>query len=170
MRRRLYFLVPDMTSAKVVHNELLLAKVEEGHMHVMARDDIDLEDLPEAGLLQRTDLVHGIQMGILLGALTGMLLSSLALMMGLIVPGMEVWSVGSLTAGGAFLGGFGSSLIAINVNNTRLQKFRGDIEEGKILFMVDVPADRVDEIDRLVKGHHPEADARGIEPTIPAFP
>jgi hypothetical protein len=166
----LYFLLPDVQSAKVVHNDLLLAKVEERHMHVLAKDDIDLQDLPEAGLTQRSDVVHGLQMGVVLGALTGMLLSSLALMLGLIVPGLEVWSVGSLTAGGAFIGAFGSSMIAVNVSNTRLQKFQPEIDRGSILFMVDVPADRVDEINGLVKGHHPEADARGTEPTIPAFP
>ena len=36
--------------------------------------------------------------------------------------------------------------------------------------MVDVPTDRVDEIEELVKKHHPEAEIEGTEPTIPAFP
>lgn len=170
MRRRLYFLVPDIRSAKVVHNELLLAKIEERHMHVIARDGIPLDDLPEADLRQKSDLVHGLQTGLVLGGLTGMFLSTLALLMNLIVPGLEVWSVGSLVFGGAFFGAFASSLIAVNVNNSRLKSFRAEIEQGRILFMVDVPITRLKEISSLIQGHHPEADMRGIDPQIPAFP
>jgi hypothetical protein len=33
-----------------------------------------------------------------------------------------------------------------------------------------VPKDRVEEIEALVKSHHPEADVEGADPTIPAFP
>jgi hypothetical protein len=36
--------------------------------------------------------------------------------------------------------------------------------------LVDVPKLRVEEIEDLVKRHHPEADVKGAEPTIPAFP
>ena len=170
MRRRLYFLLPDVGSAKIVHTDLLLSKVEERYMHVIAREGTDLEDLPEADLRQKSDLLHGLQLGIVLGGLTGMILSSVAIMMEMIVPGIEVWSVLSLTLGGAFLGAFAATLIAVNVKNTRLAQFRHDIERGQILFMVDVPYNKVHAIIDLVKGHHPEAEMRGVDPQIPAFP
>ncbi len=170
MRRRLYFLLPDVRSSKIVHNELLLAKIEERHMHVLAKDEISLDDLPEADLRQKTDLVHGLQSGMVLGGFTGMLLSTVALLANMVVPGLEVWSVGSLVFGGAFLGAFASSMIAINMTNTRLKKFMPEIESGRILFMVDVPIHRLKEITTLIEGHHPEADMRGIDPQIPAFP
>lgn len=170
MRRRLYFLVPDLRSAKVVHNELLLAKVEERHMHFIAKEGVALDDLPEADLRQKTDLVHGMQTGFVLGGFTGMFLSTLALMMNLIVPGLEVWSVGSLVFGGAFFGAFAASMIGINVSNTRLKQFQPDIAQGRILVMVDVPIHRLKEITSLIERHHPEADVRGIDPQIPAFP
>jgi len=67
MRRRLYFLLPSVQSAKVVHNELLLAKIDERHQHVIAREGIDLEDLPEAGIRQKSDIVHGLQLGVVIG-------------------------------------------------------------------------------------------------------
>lgn len=170
MRRRLYFLLPDTNSAKVVHNELLLAKVEERHMHVLAREGTDLSELPEAGIRQKSDLVHGFQLGMILGGLTGMILSSIAVLMEMIVPGIEVWSVISLTLGGAFLGAFAATMIAVNIGNTRLAQFRHDIADGKVLFMVDVPFGKVDETIEMVRGHHPEADMRGVDPQIPAFP
>jgi hypothetical protein len=36
--------------------------------------------------------------------------------------------------------------------------------------LVDVPKDRVDSIQALIKKHHADADFEGTEPTIPAFP
>ena len=170
MRRRLYFLLPDICSSKIVHNELLLARIEERHMHVLAKEGVNLDDLPEADLRQKTDLVHGLQIGLVLGGFTGMLLSTVALLTNMIVPGLEVWSVGSLVFGGAFLGAFASSMIAINVANTRLKRFMPEIEAGRILYMIDVPIHRLKEITALIEGHHPEADMRGIDPQIPAFP
>jgi len=170
MRRRLYFLLPDTRSARIVHNDLLLSKIEERHMHVIAKEGTDLDNLPEAGLRQKSDLMHGLQLGLVLGGLTGMLLSTVAVTMEMIVPGIEVWSVISLTLGGAFLGAFAATMIAVNIGNTRLAQFKRDIEAGRILFMVDVPFSKIQETIDLVQGHHPEADVRGVDPQIPAFP
>lgn len=170
MRRRLYFVLPDVGSAQAIHRELLLAKIEERHMHVMARPDIDLTDLPEASLVQRSDLVHGAQLGAIIGAFAGVLLGSLAVSLGYIVSGLEVWSVGSVTVGGALIGLFASTMVAVNIPNTRLKAFFNQIEQGRLLMMVDVPVEQVEEISAMVKQHHPEAEVRDVEPTIPAFP
>jgi len=36
--------------------------------------------------------------------------------------------------------------------------------------MVDLPRARVEEIETLVKGLHPDADIEGTDPTVPVFP
>lgn len=61
-------------------------------------------------------------------------------------------------------------MIGIGIPSTRLKRFESAIEKGELLMMVDVGKDRVDEIEELVKSHHPEADIEGTDPTIPAFP
>ena len=48
--RRLYFLVPNVESAKKINDELLLARVEERHIHIIAKEGTPMEDLPEASL------------------------------------------------------------------------------------------------------------------------
>ncbi len=48
--RGIHFLVPDTAAAKAIIDELLLARVEERHIHVVAREGTPLEDLPEAEL------------------------------------------------------------------------------------------------------------------------
>ena len=54
--------------------------------------------------------------------------------------------------------------------STRLQKFEDAIKAGEFLVLVDIKRDRVDEIEELVKKHHPEADIEGTEPDMPMFP
>jgi hypothetical protein len=61
-------------------------------------------------------------------------------------------------------------MVAVNVPNTRLKPYRKAIDNGQILFCIDVPATQVDAVSELVGRHYPEAGMHEIEPTIPAFP
>jgi hypothetical protein len=71
---------------------------------------------------------------------------------------------------GAGIGSLMSTMIGVDVPNSRIDKFQEAIKQGQILMMVDVPKNRVEEIDKLVKKLHPEAEVEGTEPTIPVFP
>lgn len=170
MIRRMYFMIPNVSLARIIHNELLLSRVAESRMHVIAREDIDLNDLPEANLLQKSDLIHSIQTGIPIGGLTGVILGALAVSLGMVSPGYEGVTIMLTVFAGLFLGVFASTLIAVNVPNTRHRRFEGELSSGKILFIVDVPVEKVADITEMVTKHHPEADMRGLEPNIPAFP
>lgn len=170
MRRRLYFLFPNVAVVRKVVDELLLARIDESHMHVLAKDGTDMKGLPEANVFQKSDLVHGMEMGLAIGGATGFVAALIAMFFteGGLPLGMG--GVFTMTLGGAFMGVWVSGMIAGDVPNTQLKAFEAAIRSGDILMMVDAPKQRVDEITQLVKGHHPEADVRGIEPTIPAFP
>ncbi len=170
MRRRLYFLLPDLESARRTANDLLLARVEFRHMHFLARRGTDLGDLHEANPLQKTDLVHGAEVGLVLGGVCGLLL-------GLFIvfsppPGvtLQLIIVLATALGGAVLGAWVASLVGASVPNSRIKRFQADIERGAILLMVDVPPARIEEIRELVHRRHPEASGGAIEPTQPAFP
>lgn len=170
MNRRLYFLMPDNSSARKVHNELLLARVPETSMHVIARADIDTSDLPESNLLQRTDIVHATGMGGAVGGLLGALFSSFMVLMSWAAPGLEGLTILSSSLAGIFIGAVSASMIGINVPNTHHRPFMNEIEKGQILYIVDIPVERVEEIEKLISSHYPEAVMKGIDPTIPAFP
>lgn len=170
MKRRLYFLLPTVNHAKTIHNELLLARIEERNMHVLARDDISLTGLPEASLLEKSDLIHGLQLGFIVGGFTGIALAMTVYLTAMIVPGWETISMTGIIVGCAFIGSWTSSMVAVNVQNTRLKAFMKDVNSGKILYMVDVAVHRIDEISELVHSKHPEVSVRGVEHTIPAFP
>ena len=55
MRRRLYFILPDVDSARRTADDLLLARVEDRHMRFLARRGTELDPLHEAGYLDKTD-------------------------------------------------------------------------------------------------------------------
>src|SRR6185503_1822876 len=73
MRRRLYFVLPDVESAKHTADDLLLARVEDRHMRFLSKRGTVLEPLHEAGYLDKTDAVHGAVVGLTLGGLLGAL-------------------------------------------------------------------------------------------------
>ncbi|MFA7388203.1 MAG: hypothetical protein WCZ87_11160 [Thiohalobacteraceae bacterium] len=170
MKRRLYFLLPGVTCARQILDELLLARVEERHIHMLARDGTPMEGLPSANLLQRSDFLHGIKRGLAVGGATGVL-AGLVIMLG---P-FEGLNIGGgtiliLALAGAVIGAWASSMIGTSVPNSQLDKFAPAIEQGKVLLMVDVPVGQVERISDMIHRRHPEVNDHGIEPTIPAFP
>ena len=170
MRRRLYWLLPDVESARRTADDLLLARIEDRHMHFLARRGTDLRTLHEASVLQRTDVRHAAGRGLFLGALIGALAAWL--MTEYPIAGLEFRQGGVLIVifFGALFGVFASTLVGTAVPNSKLKRFSDEIEKGKILLMVDVPLSRVEEIQERVQRGHPEAAWHGIEATVPAFP
>lgn len=168
MRKRLYFVVPNINSAKAIVNELLLSRIDDHHIHVMAKEGTDLGDLPEATLFQKSDIIHGIETGMVIGGLTGLVGSVVAIMalqlgsmMGLIVLGCTLF--------GAGFGIWTSGMIGSSTPNTRLKDFQEAIEQGKLLIMADVPVAQVQNITHKVESHK-QTELGGTEPSMPAFP
>jgi uncharacterized membrane protein len=170
MMRRIYFLVPTVASARAIVDELLLARIDERHLHVVAKEDTPLEDLPEAGVAQTSDLVPALQRGVASGGLAGLLAGVLAVTFppaGLVLGGGALLG---MTVFGAGFGAWMSSMVGIGLPSSRIEKFETAIGRGELLLMIDVPRDRVAEIEELVKRHHPESELEGLEPNIPLFP
>jgi hypothetical protein len=168
--RRIYFLLPDVDVARKVVDELLLARIDIQHIHVIAKEDTAMADLPEASLAQKSDLVPALERGIAVGGATGLVAGLVAVSFppaGLVLGGGAVLAV---ALAGTGFGAIMSTMIGVSAPNTRHKQFQDAIKEGEILMLVDVPKDRVDEIEDMVKQHHPEVNIEGTEPTIPVFP
>ena len=170
MKRRLYVVLPDMASAIQTANDLLLARIEDRHMHFLGKSGMSFGTLHEASVLQKSDVRHALFLGAGLGALGGMLLG---VYLRLTPIGDFTFGAGAFmlaTLGGMAFGAWTSTMIGLSIPSSDLKPFESDIEAGKILLMVDVPVARVEEIEQMLARRHPEAVDRGIEPSIPAFP
>ena len=163
--KRIYFLVPDIDTSHKIVEELRADGIEDRHIHVLAKRDTPLEDLPEAGLTIKTDFLPALERGAALGGTTGLLAGLVALRFaGFAFAGGPVLGV---IMAGATIGSLMGGLSGMNSGNTRLQKFEDAIEKGELLVLLDVPKDRIDAISKLITKHHPEVEFEGIEPSLP---
>jgi len=167
MQRRLYFVVSKLSDAKSVFNQLLLARISDKQFHVLARDDVDIGDLPAATTLQRFDVIHSIITGLGIGAVIG-------IFVGIIGHGVLSAPIGgamlATTLLGAVLGAWSSSMIGMMVPNRQLKEFYPAVERGQMLILVDVPLAKVRDIERLITQTVPDARFAGVEPTLPSVP
>ena len=170
MRRRLYWVLPDVESAKRAADDLLLARVDDRHMHFMAGRGVDLGKLHEASVLQKSDVRHAAIVGTLAGGLIGALAGWLLTVFPIERLEFGVGGVMLMTLFGAGFGFFASTMVGAGVPNSHLRQFDKDLDDGRILLMVDVPLHRVDEIQLYLVERHPEAAWRGVDPAVPAFP
>jgi hypothetical protein len=167
--RRIYFLAPNIEISKKIVDELLLARIEERHIHVLAKRGTPMEDLPEASYLQKSDFIPALEQGLALGGLTGIVAGLVAVAL----PGGPVLAGGAILAtslAGAGVGALMSSMAGSSIGSRRIKQFEAAIEKGEFLFMVDVPQDRLDATQALIKKHQPDVECGGTEPEIPAFP
>ena len=156
--QRLYFLLPDVKTARVVIEELRAGGIPEARIHAVASSRIPLEGLPTASVLQTSELRHGLERGLGVGGVAGLLGGLLAVTFppaGITLGGAAVL-IATLMGAGA--GAAVSALVAKDVPNLELQSYNDAIARGQILLMVDVPkAELTVWMDRIQQ-HHPEAD------------
>jgi hypothetical protein len=163
--QRIYFVVPDLETSRTIVTELEQAEIAEKHIHIVAAENVSLEDLPEASLLQKSDFLAALERGIPLGAVTGLL----AGLVTIIVPGGVAMGGGALLASmaaGAGVGSWLGSMVALDIPNSRHRDFQQAVERGEFLMLIDIPKERVAEIEKLVLAHHPNADLEKVEARI----
>jgi hypothetical protein len=159
--RRIYFLVPDLATTRAIVEEARAAGVEERHLHIIGPQDVPLEDLPEASLLQKSDFLAAIERAVPLGAATGLL----AGLVTIAIPGGVALGGGALLAcmaAGAGVGTLMGSMVAVDIPNSRHRKYQDAVDAGSFLMLIDVPRDRVAEIEELVLTHHPDAELERV--------
>ncbi|OGB39661.1 MAG: DUF1269 domain-containing protein [Burkholderiales bacterium RIFCSPLOWO2_12_67_14] len=171
MSKRIYWLLPDVASARRTMDDMLLARIDERHMHFVGREDINLSGLHVANVLQPSYVVRAAQWGALIGAVLG---SAAGLVVAWYLPAAGEPPQGGLVVVlamvGAIFGTWASSMIGVSIPSQRLRRFERAIQQGQILLMLDVPPGRVEAIESRLQALHPEARLEGIEPNIPAFP
>src|SRR5262245_17915002 len=136
MRRRIYWLLPDLASASRTMNDLLLARIEESHIHFAARDGTDMTGLHPANLLQTSDVVRAAQLGLVVGGAVGAIGGVAAVLFFSVSGEAPHWGLAAITAiVGAPIGAWSASMIGVSVPSKRLARFEGALETGQLLLM-----------------------------------
>ncbi|MCG6863020.1 MAG: DUF1269 domain-containing protein [Chromatiaceae bacterium] len=164
--KRVYVLLPTEASCRRVVEELEAVGIPPSHLHALAGLAHELKDIPPASVWQRTELAHGIEWGIGLGGVAGLLGGLLVVAFppaGIVVGG------GALLAGTAAGAGFGAlvtALLGIQEHNHKLDGFQRAFAAGQILLMADVPRQRVGEVKATILKHHPEAEIGTVRKSL----
>ena len=166
MTRRLYFLFPKVEQAQRVVEELNQAGIAKAHIHAMARADIDISSLPAATSQQKSDKVWFIERLLWNGNLAVFGLALMGLLLSL-YGGFSVWSVLAIAV--MLVTFIAGERFAVKVPHAHLGEVKGALAHGEILLMVDIPKQRVSEVNELVLRRHPEAGPGGIGWTIEAL-
>ncbi|HTF16415.1 MAG TPA: hypothetical protein VK658_00010 [Chryseolinea sp.] len=165
MMRRLYFVLPNVESAKATLKEMLNLHIARGKIQFLGkRGELPVE-LPEASVFQTTDITRAAKTGILTGGFIGLVCGALAV---LLSPGGLVFELITVPLGalcGALIGMWTACMVGSRVPNTKLEVFQPEINEGKVLMIVDVPQRRVEEISARVH-KNPNAALRDLEPAM----
>ena len=163
--RRIYFLVPTIEMTHAIVNELRAEGIEDRYIHILAKRDTPLEDMPEAGVSIKTDFIPALERGVALGGTTGLLAGLVGLRFaGFTIAGGPL--LGIIMAG-ATIGSLMSGLVGMSSGNSRLKRFEQAIDQGELLVLLDIPKDRIETITQLITKHHPEAAFEGMEPLLP---
>ena len=166
--KRLCFLLPDVDTAHGVVDDLRARGIGDADIYVVANDETELGDLPDAGNIEKSDfypqLARGLATGGTIGVIGGLIAMRVA---GAVFGGGAVLLFGLIGAG---INALLAAMAGAAFPNSRLTQFEKAIESGSVLVMVNVAEDAVGDIETLVRARHPEAEIEGFEPHTPALP
>jgi hypothetical protein len=165
MLRRLFFLFPDEKHAQRVVDELVNLNIPERRMHAITVG-VELKTLPEATERQKRDTAFRVEWFLWNVNLLIFSFAFIALIAAL-ASGEIFWSAVAFSIMLAtFIAG---EQFVVYVPDVHLSEFTDALSHGEILLMVDVPRNRVAEIEHFVHHRHPEAYAGGVSWSIDAF-
>lgn len=142
MKNRCVFSTPDVDAARAAMQAARDAGIDDNDICLVARDDIELEQIPDHRMTGRTDFVPAALRGVACGGGAG-------LMLGLVAAAVPPLGVPLLTAGfaavaGAAVGGWTGALIGSEVPDVIHRKFCGELATGHILVVLDGSRDQLE--------------------------
>lgn len=167
--KRICFLSPDIEHTQRVVSDLNNNGIPEKHIYVVARHDIELGSLPDAGP-EDDDFLPAYERGVAMGGTAGLIAGLLAIAFppaGLVLGGGAALLI---TLFGAGVGGILTGLAGAAFSNSRLEKFGQAIQDGKLLVMADVPKDEVERYQDMIWEFDPDVEIEGFEPPPPFIP
>ena len=166
--KRVCFLLPNIDSAHGVVGDLRANGIADTRIHVVANENTELGDLPEAGIADESDFYPQLERGLAVGGSIGVVGGLIAMRVaGAVFGGAAVLLFGLIGAGvNALL----ASIAGASFSSSRLTEFESAIEAGHVLVIVDVRSKEVPLVEKLVADRHPEVEVEKVEAHAPIVP
>ena len=157
--KRLVFLAPTLEQAQNVVEDLRKMDIPDEKMHVVAKDHQMLQDanIHEATDMETSEVESDMDWGMVSGGTIGVI-AGLAVLgtapFGLVLGGGTLLTLSLLGIG---FGGWLGKMIGEGTPNSLIEKYEHALDDGQIVMMVDVPAERLPEFHHMIRGHCPKA-------------
>jgi hypothetical protein len=158
--KRHYYISDDLDDLETIEQQLETAGVTTPQIHVLSEDDSGLEEhhLHKVEAVLKKNVVHGTELGAVIGAIASTAILLLAWVLGLtatytwipaiflavIVLGFCTWEGG---------------LIGIHEPHTDFRRFQDDLHAGKHILFVDFNPEQEDTLQTVVRQHPTLQDA-----------
>jgi hypothetical protein len=157
MKERQFFFAKNVQAVKRIVEDLKEFGLTEEDLHVIAREDISLEPLPEPDLQHRSDVVDAAKRGAATGGAIGLIGSIIAVTVpaaGLTLGGGAILAG---TALGSALGTWFSTLVGVSVPNQDVEEYRDRIERGELMIIVDCEPQQQAGLAAMLSSRHPHS-------------
>lgn len=155
MKIRHVFSTPDLQVAQAVMDAARSAGVDDDDILLVARSDIELEEIPNERKEADTDLMPAALRGAGYGGAAGLLAGLAAIV---ITPiGLTLAGAAAAAVAGALVGSWASALVGSSLPDPIRRKFDAEIQAGRILVVLDGDKPFLD-------GIEPQLTAAGATP------
>lgn len=150
MKTRRVYSTPDVASAQQALQAAREAGVENEDLSLIARSDIELQEIPDERKEAKTDFLPAAARGAAGGGAAGVLAGLIAIA---IPPlGITLAGVGAMALAGALVGTWSSALVGATVPDPVRRRFEDEIQAGRILLVVDAEEPALGRADAAVRG------------------
>jgi hypothetical protein len=148
MKIRHVFSTPDLDTAQAVMNVARNAGVDDNDILLVARSDIELEEIPNDRKEADTDLLPAALRGAGYGGAAGLLAGLAAVV---VTPiGLTLAGAAAAAVAGALVGSWASALVGSSLPDPIRRKFDAEIQAGRILVVLDGEKPALDRIEPLL--------------------
>jgi hypothetical protein len=141
MKTRCVFSTPDLAAARAAMSAARQAGIPDNDISLIAREDIELQQIPDHLMVGRTDFYPAAARGAACGGGAGLLLGLIAVA----VPPLGVTLAGgaAIALAGAAVGCWTGALVGTDVPDAVHRKFKDEIDAGRILVIIDATRDNL---------------------------
>ena len=135
--KRYIYAFDSAESARAAVMTLRLNGIDEKCVSLIARADIQLDEIPEKYLSAPTDFMPALGRGAAIGGITGLFAGLVAMA----IPSLGIAMAGpallAFFGGGAVLGAWSSALVGASIPDSIRRTFEDEIQAGRTLLVID---------------------------------
>ena len=164
--KRLFFLVPNLQMTAAIVTSLEEMGIKDADIHIAGNKEstvaLKKAHLPEASIIQTSDLLPALKRGALIGLAFA---AALYLTVIFTIPAkiaITPIAIVAIIFFGILFGAWTSTLIGVSVKDPILAENKKYIKNGYFILMIDCEDDKENELIKLILSFYPQAEIAGV--------